>query len=275
MSRRGPPRRTGTRRTMLALIVSGALLSLPAVAGTCAARSGARTVTLIELYTSEGCDSCPPADRWLASTFPVGNASPDAIPLAFHVDYWDRLGWKDRFAESAWTERQHAAARANRLRFVYTPQVLVQGRDFPAWRGAAVDVVVAATATKAPHASITLAADNLRGAIAVQASAHVPANAERRGAALYIALTESGLVSKVTAGENAGALLQHDHVVRALRGGVVVDANGDAAALLTLPLPREAGTATTLVAFVQNSETGAVLQALALPVSPAACGAAR
>jgi hypothetical protein len=251
--------------------VCGALLALPATAGTCAAKSGARTVTLIELYTSEGCDSCPPADRWLASTFPVGMTSPDAIPLAFHVDYWDRLGWKDRFAESAWTERQHAAARANRLRFVYTPQVLVQGRDFPAWRGAAADVVVAATATKAPRASIALAADNLRGAIVVQASARVPGSAERRGTALYVALTESGLVSKVTAGENAGALLQHDHVVRALHGGVAVDANGDAAAQLTLPLPRESGMATTLVAFVQNVVTGDVLQALALPVADALC----
>ena len=113
----------------------GALLSLPALGATCGARSGASTVALVELYTSEGCDSCPPADRWLAGAFRGNADTARAIPLAFHVDYWDRLGWKDRFASAAFTERQYAAMRANHTGFVYTPQVLVQGRDFSGWRG--------------------------------------------------------------------------------------------------------------------------------------------
>ncbi len=118
---------------MLGMIDAGGH-PLPAAGAACVATSGAGTVALVELYTSEGCDSCPPADRWLAATFRGDGAAARAVPLAFHVDYWDRLGWKDRLATPAYTERQYAAMRANRARFVYTPQVLVQGRDFPGWR---------------------------------------------------------------------------------------------------------------------------------------------
>ena len=267
--------RTGSGWRALALIVGGVLGAMPAWADTCTAKSGTRTLALVELYTSEGCDSCPPADRWLASTFPVGAANGNAIPLAFHVDYWDRLGWKDRFASAAWTERQHSAARANRLRFVYTPQVLVQGRDVPDWRSRGSAALLPGAAAQPPRASISLEARDGPGAIAVKATAHVPASGDRKAAALYIALADSGLVSEVKAGENAGVRLTHDHVVRALRGGIAVNANGDAAGDIALALPTEAGTAPTVVAFVQNTETGDVLQALALPVAGAVCARPR
>src|SRR4029079_4975292 len=82
----------------------------------------------------EGCSSCPPADRWLSATFAKASPRAAGIALAFHVDYWDRLGWKDRFAAPAYTERQYEEMRANGGRFVYTPQVLVQGKDFPGWQ---------------------------------------------------------------------------------------------------------------------------------------------
>ena len=117
------------------LLAAVAAFAVPASADVCTAKSGREAVALVELYTSEGCDSCPPADRWLSTTFRKGVAGVAAIPLAFHVDYWDRLGWKDRFASPAYTERQYVAMRANHAGFVYTPQVLVQGRDFPEWRG--------------------------------------------------------------------------------------------------------------------------------------------
>ena len=122
----------------VAAFAAALLCALPpgrAAAGApvCRAESGASTVALVELYTSEGCDSCPPADRWLSSSFAPVVAGDDAVALAFHVDYWDRLGWKDRFAAAAWTKRQYAAASAARSDLVYTPQVLLQGRDFPAW----------------------------------------------------------------------------------------------------------------------------------------------
>ncbi len=258
-----------------AACAAGAAIAAPAGAGACSATSGPQTVALVELYTSEGCNSCPPADRWLTSAFPANAAGANAIALAFHVDYWDRLGWKDRFASPAWTERQYASARANRSRLVYTPQVLVQGRDFPDWRGRGSAAAFAAAAAKPARARITLDAESRSGAISVKAAAHVAAGGDRKGAALYVALADSQLVSEVKAGENAGVRLTHDHVVRALHGGMAVSAGGDAGGDLTLPLPAESGIAPMVVAFVQNTETGEVLQALALPLAAGACAVPR
>jgi hypothetical protein len=249
-------------------LLAGALLALASFPGTpsvaapgasCSAESGAQTVALVELYTSEGCDSCPPADRWLSAAFPPDKTEAGVIALAFHVDYWDRLGWKDRFASPAWTARQYALAHAARSSLVYTPQVMLQGRDFPDWRAAPKALAAVAAANARPA----------RATIKVQAE---PRAGDRKGTVLFVALADSGLVSEVKAGENAGKKLRHDHVVRALRDGVPVDRNGSVAEDVVLPLPAEAGTAATVVAFVQNVDSGDVLQALALPV---ACAAAR
>ena len=103
-----------------------AALSLAAAAGpVCKAGSGATAPVVVELYTSEGCSSCPPADRWLSTL----KGRPDVLALAFHVDYWDRLGWPDRFATAEGTARQWALARRDGSPQVYTPQVRVNGRD--------------------------------------------------------------------------------------------------------------------------------------------------
>ena len=106
------------------------------------------------------------------------------------------------------------------------------------------------------------------------ATARVPSAADRKGAVLYVALADDGLASDVKAGENAGARLVHDHVVRLLRAGPMPDANGDMKWSVTLPRPAETGSASTIVAFVQNAGAGDVLQALALPLT-AACAPAR
>src|SRR3954468_19444073 len=96
----------------------------------CTAQSAAKTVALVELYTSEGCDSCPPADRWLSSLGAQGYAPDRIVPIALHVDYWDYIGWKDPYAHAAHSARQRKMARLARAAMVYTPQVLLQGRDF-------------------------------------------------------------------------------------------------------------------------------------------------
>jgi hypothetical protein len=247
-------------------VVAALLATAPAIAApaACHAASGRETIALVELYTSEGCDSCPPADRWLSSAFAPGRTG--AVAVAFHVDYWDRLGWKDRFASAAWTRRQYDSARAARSDLVYTPQVLIQGRDFRDWRNgprsaAAIDELARVPA----RADIALDAAPEPGRIAVKAAAHVRAPGDRKGARVFVALTEDGLVSEVKSGENAGKRLVHDHVVRELRE-VAVDDAGDASGSIALPLPAEAGKAASVVAFVQNVETGVVLQALALPL---------
>src|ERR1700709_639060 len=106
-------------------IASSMLLSAPAHAMAASSQcpsvqSGALRAPVVELYTSEGCSSCPPADRWLSGF----KADPSTVALAFHVDYWDRLGWKDRFASAAFTERQSRQQAVNGARFSYTPQVV-------------------------------------------------------------------------------------------------------------------------------------------------------
>jgi len=263
------------RHASVAFVVALAagIVAGPVAGAACSVKSGPSTVALVELYTSEGCSSCPPADLWLSTAFPAASPQLTAIPLAFHVDYWDRLGWKDRFATPAYTERQYEAMRANRARFVYTPQVIVQGKDFPQWRGSAAPAALVAANSKPARAEISLEAESQRGSIVVKATARVPSGADRRGAALHVALVDDGLASDVKAGENAGVRLAHDHVVRLLRSGPAADTNGNIRWDGSLPLPSEAGNSSTLVAFVQNS-AGDVLQALALPLT-ASCAPMR
>src|SRR6476659_11420511 len=120
-------------RILLAVLAS--CLMSAAQAQKCTARSGDKTAVLVELYTSEGCNSCPPADRWLsgvARTYPRDRV----VPLALHVDYWDYIGWKDPYARREFSQRQRRLSQLQRASFVYTPQVLVQGRDFPGWGSA-------------------------------------------------------------------------------------------------------------------------------------------
>jgi hypothetical protein len=254
-----------TRSRMLARTAIACALAavvVPASAATCTAQSGATLVPLVELYTSEGCSSCPPADRWLSTTFGGGEARRAAV-LAFHVDYWNDLGWKDRFSSATYTDRQHQVAAANRLSFVYTPQVVVQGRSVRDWQddAGAIDAL-----RKEPAAAtIALAATRTGDTVAIDAHAAVAAAARRPGARLFIALTSDGLESAVKAGENRGVRLHHDAVVRTLSDGAAVDANGDAVLATRLALPPD-GSMPKLVAFVQVPARGDVLQSLVLPL---------
>jgi hypothetical protein len=184
-----------------------ALLAPAADAATCTAASGATRNRLLELYTSEGCSSCPPADRWL-SHLPKNSG---VVPLAFHVDYWDRLGWHDPFGQAAFSQRQRARNRS--LGWVYTPQVMLDGEDLRDWQrglparpNALARVDLALTLTQAPQR------------IEVEATSRFAEPDTAHDAQLYLALTENRLSSKVTAGENARHTLDHDHVVRQLVG---------------------------------------------------------
>ena len=223
-----------------------------AAAPSCSAMSGRELVPLVELFTSEGCDSCPPADRWLSAMFAPDRAASASV-LAFHVDYWDRLGWKDRFAAPQFTSRQYAAMRANGATFVYTPQVLVQGREVEAGARTVAEQALTAARRRPPHAAIELFAQGTSARV----TATVDASA-RRSAALWLAYTDNGLVTDVKAGENRGVRLTHDHVVRALYGPYPVNAP----AVVELELPQERGRAPALVAFVQDAKSGEVLQTL-------------
>ena len=218
------------------------------------------SLPLVELYTSEGCDSCPAADRWLSTHLPAG-AKSDAVALAFHVDYWDRLGWKDRFATPAYTARQHQAMRANRSTFVYTPQIVLQGRDYPEWRRGAPARAIATAATRGARARIVVQATVETSSVVVQADTNL-AEPPRRDTSIAFAYVDSRLTSDVKAGENRGTTLMHDHVVRAFTTRPLTAAAGSSS--VRVPRPLEAGAHPTLVVFVQEIASGEVLQTLAV-----------
>jgi len=248
-------------------ILGAAAALWPAWSGAeCRAASSDQSVALIELYTSEGCDSCPPADRWL-SGLDLGAPPARAVALAFHVDYWDRLGWRDRFGSAVFTERQHEQQSRRHAAFVYTPQVLLQGTDFSGWHDASQPVAALAAINARPaRATIELAVTPLdESTAAVDLHVRIPQPRDRAHASVAVALTQSGLASDVKAGENAGKRLSHDHVVRAWRAGTPIGVAGELRQHFSLPLPAERGPV-EIVAFAENTATGEVLQALALPV---------
>jgi hypothetical protein len=221
-----------------------------AAAGACSARSGPLAATVVELYTSEGCDSCPPADRWLSG---LGQRR-DVVGLAFHVDYWDRLGWTDRHASPAWTRRQSEQLAVNGARFAYTPQVVVDGHDRMDWP----KLVPAAARTSAVAIELTREGDQVRAAV-------TPGAAAPHRLAAYWAVTESGHRSVVKAGENAGRTLDHDFVVRVLQPVPAWAAQpGAAQALSFVVAPGDAGKAGQVDLVVLDAATGRPVQALSL-----------
>jgi len=254
-------------RLLVAALLS---LGLPAQAGQCKATSGDRTTVLVELYTSEGCDSCPPADRWLSGLEGRGYTRDRVVPIALHVDYWDYIGWKDPYAKREFSLRQRKLTQLQRLALVYTPQVMLQGRDFRGWGTPAFEAAVAKINAQPAKARIELA---IRGAKAaglnVEAQARLLDRAQHEQAALYLAAYQNRLVSRVDAGENRGRILAHDHVVLEWLGPFGFGADGRLAQRRELPLlPRASAAESGVVAFVQNRRSAEVLQALMLPVCP-------
>src|SRR5258706_10682079 len=157
-----------------------------AQAAQCTAKSDGKTVALVELYTSEGCDSCPPADRWLSSLGPRGFAPDRVVPIALHVDYWDYIGWKGPYARAAHSARQRKMAKLARAAMVYTPQVLLQGQDFREWGSSAFEQAVAKINARPAKAQISLLLDTRqKDAFLVEANAQLPEGLRQGGATLY------------------------------------------------------------------------------------------
>ncbi len=186
-----------------------ALAMLPSPAGVaaappCSARSGATVPVVVELYTSEGCDSCPPADRWLGSL----KGRVDVVPLAFHVDYWDSRDWKDRFAEPKFTRRQNATRRTSGARFAYTPEVIVDSRDEPGWSRLPATALQAKT-----PATVDMALTQDATGLELTLTPRTGAPTELAG---YVAVVDDGMQTRVDGGENRGATLRQDSVVREL-----------------------------------------------------------
>jgi hypothetical protein len=244
-----------TRFAAIALLLSG---------GTgfaaCDARSGPKTAALVELYTSEGCSSCPPADRQLSRLPQALDPAAEVVPLALHVGYWDYIGWKDEYAQGIFGERQSWLVHVNQQKTVYTPQFFVGGTEVRSWQGALRDKVRQLNAMPAAATIRVQAGLTAGGTLALRADATARVSADP--AALYLALAESGRVTKVTRGENGGVTLAHDHVVREWIGPVRL-AGGAAQLQREITLPEAWNRARLeVIAFVQDERSGSVLQAL-------------
>ena len=241
-------------------------LVLPVHAAQCTAASGAGTAALVELYTSEGCDSCPPADQWLSS-LQARYAPRQVVPLALHVDYWNYLGWNDPYAKREFAARQRRQAELKRARAVYTPQVLLQGQDFRRWSTREFDAAVAQINGAPARARLEVRVESAgTRALEVVLGAQLLDLAQIKDSVAYLAAYENRLVSEVRSGENRGNTLRHDFVVREWEGPLAFDAAGKLAFARTLPLPPTAKPGDAgVAAFVQNRSTGDVLQALMLP----------
>jgi hypothetical protein len=160
--------------------------------------------SLIELYTSEGCSSCPPAEKWLSTLKSNQELWRKIVPLAFHVDYWDHLGWRDRFSKPEFTSRQQRYAAAWGGDSVYTPCFVVNGKEWRSWfSGNALP----ASSTKVGVLRVSLGDDGQLTAT------FVPATTQPRSLTLNVALLGNDLQSDVKRGENSGRKLRHDFVV--------------------------------------------------------------
>lgn len=199
------------RTLLIAAVLLGCVQSQPPAA------TSPRAPVVVELFTSDGCSSCPPADRvfsGLVLNQPIPNAH--VIALGMHVDYWDQLGWKDPASLALATARQQAYGRIWGADRVYTPQVVVDGASemVGSDEGAVTRAIARAAAQPHAHVSETIAVDGDAVNATVSVEAVPPVAKEPLDAVLC--LTEDGLTSNVKFGENAGRTLHHDAVVRAM-----------------------------------------------------------
>ncbi len=189
--------------TMHRFILFG-LLAATATAQTVKFSSGENRTHLIELYTSEGCSSCPPAEQWLGGLRAAPGLWRDFVPVAFHVVYWDHLGWRDRFANKEYTDRQYAYSSQWGSNTVYTPGFVLDGAE---WRKLLGRDAPAASSEKAGRLTVEYAND---GACRVTYAAAGDYE-------VHVALLGGGISSAVRAGENEGRTLQHEFVALALK----------------------------------------------------------
>lgn len=166
--------------------------------------SPATRVALLELYTSEGCSSCPPADRWLSSLVNDPRLWRQVVPVAFHVDYWDSLGWSDRFADPAYSQRQRTLAREGHIRTVYTPGLVLNGKEWRSWFRR--PLLQLAEATSVGKLRLTVEGPRVSAGFAPTKPVTAPL-------VLNLAVLGFGLESQIDAGENRGRRLRHDFVV--------------------------------------------------------------
>ena len=227
-------------RTAASFLLLGGLLAAVAA-------EPSRAPVLVELFTSEGCSSCPPADRLLTQL------DSHAIVLSEHVDYWDHEGWKDPYSSAQFTQRQQSYGRQFGLKSVYTPELVVDG---------AVEFV--GNDGKRAAAEISKAEQHKKATVRItrtEAGVDVNVDDAPRSGAVYLVLADSHATSHVGAGENSGRTLDHVAIVRSLKKIGSVKKGGAFHKLVELP---QAQASQRVIVFVQESDMGAVSGAAVL-----------
>ena len=240
--------------SLLRLELSGAAAALCA-AGVCGvtAASAAPRPAVVELFTSEGCNSCPPAEAYVGEL--AGRS--DVLALAFHVDYWDDLGWRDRFGLSQAVERQRGYARTLRLSTVYTPQVVIDGRaDYVGSNRSAI-----ARALKESRNGVPIRLSVNDAEVLVRLEPDVQA---ARGDVILVAYLRKA-VSSIGRGENAGRTLAEYNIVRAIRELGRWEGAAQDFRIKLAALPQDA---TDVAVLVQAAEQGPIIAATTLPITP-------
>jgi len=187
------------------------LASSQAFAETFKATSSKHPVALIELYTSQGCSSCPPAEKWLGQLEHAGVRPDQAIPLALHVDYWDYIGWKDQFAQKYFTTRQYQYRKTKHSDSVYTPQIMFNGEDVRRVKlgNSLVQLKNENAAVEFDLNAETVSDKNLKVEIDFKRIDEIAKTSR-----VVVVVAENNLIGDIKSGENAGRTLEHNHVVR-------------------------------------------------------------
>ncbi len=236
-------------RDYFAVVISAAVCFAAASASALELESKATQTHLLELFTSEGCSSCPPAEAWLSKLKDDQRLWQDFVPLAFHVDYWDRLGWRDPFASKAWTARQYEYSARWNSGSVYTPGFVLDGRE---WRNNGVPSV----SSESPGI-LRLSVNNgdtISAVFKATSGAEKPLD-------LHVARLGFGLNINVKAGENSGRKLLHDFVVLSLESTKM---NGGKAELRApaVAVKADANSRSAIVAWVTEPGASEPIQAV-------------
>ncbi|QNK64978.1 DUF1223 domain-containing protein [Pedobacter sp. PAMC26386] len=211
---------------------------------------------LIELFTSEGCSSCPPADELLAKINRELRDQPVYI-LAFHVDYWNRLGWKDVYSSADYSKRQNQYARWLNLRSVYTPQVVINGqKEFVGSEETTLRNAIKSSLRKPSFAKLVLSEIKRDQR---QISLHYQTEGTDQQTSLFLAVVQLNAQSKVKSGENSGHTLSHVQIVRQFKQ---IPLKGGSTGIASIELPKDLDPEKSeLVAFLQNDTDGKIIAA--------------
>lgn len=218
--------------------------------------SPVRQATLLELYTSEGCSSCPPADRWLSGFVDDKRLWRELVPVAFHVDYWNYLGWEDRFSRPAFSQRQRNLARQGNVRSVYTPGLVRSGKEWRSWFfSKQLDALLGDKVGVLRVIVDTQTDEKLKVRARFEPSQPVSTPLE-----LNVALLGFDMQTQVRAGENEGKQLRHDFVVLQHVNQQGVGA-GQTTWELTIPQTSQAAPSLGIAAWVSRAGSLSPIQA--------------